>query len=346
MRNYLNLAWKYKVPIFLWIIFAWVIFLLLFWAISPNTSPLWTGFGEYKKATGDIDRAKTLWDWMNLLIVPLLVAIGLWYLNKTEKSSEQKIATERINEQSLQSYLDYMTNLMLKGNLLNSPDKDSVGSIARARTITTLRSLDSVRKGLVINFLYESNLISQNPIVSLKGADISKANLNRLNLVNLNFKFSDLSYSSFQRTRLSGANFHYSKMSFADLSKADLITAEFYLANLYSSDISNATLVSANFTSAKMEKATLENSLLTNATFHGANLSAANLQNTHSENANFTRCNLSKANLRNANLSGAILQAANLENADLRGAKLDNADLSLANLTGAKLNNLTLEMRI
>lgn len=343
MKKTLESAWNNKIPIIIGIIFVFVLAIITYWAIYPNSAPLWTGFGEYQKSTGETERAKTLWDWMNLLIVPLMVATGIWYLNKTEKSYEQKIATDRTNEQILQSYLDYMTDLMLKENLLKNPEQDGANSIARARTIATLRSLDPSRKGLLVNFLYEANLISRESIVTLKGADITFAILDKLSLANVNFKYANLRNSSFRKSKLSGANFQCSQLYFSNFSRADLITTEFYLADLYSSDLSNATLISANFSSAKMERANLKNSLISDAVFYGANLSRANLQNTDLTNANLARCNLYKANLQKANLSGANLQGANLVNADLRGAVLDQADLSLANLTNAKLEKYQLK---
>ena len=82
---------------------------IIFWAIFPNQSPAWTGFGEYQSQNGVIERSKTLWDWMNLLIVPLALAIGVYILNKAEKNNEQQIAKERLLESTLQDYLDRMT---------------------------------------------------------------------------------------------------------------------------------------------------------------------------------------------------------------------------------------------
>src|SRR5205823_148650 len=50
--------------------------------------------------------------------------------------------------------------------------------VARAKTLTALRQLDPLRKGLLIQFLYEAQLITgQFPILSLRDADLSSINL-------------------------------------------------------------------------------------------------------------------------------------------------------------------------
>lgn len=81
---------------------------------------------------------------------------------------------------------DKFSVLLLPDNNLRESNKVSkVRTIARARTLTVLRSLDGERKGNVVQFLYESGLIadknvgapSKNPIVNLSGAKLEGADL-------------------------------------------------------------------------------------------------------------------------------------------------------------------------
>ena len=203
---------------------------VIFWALFPASSPAWSGFAEFQNSKGEIERAKTLWDWMNLLIVPLIIAIGLWYLNKSEKQNEQQNTRELINEQTLQSYLDYMTALILKENLITSSENDSVRSIARSRTATSLRILDSIRKGILINFLNESSLIiGSDPIIILKGMDISLARLTREKLSNVNFRFANLKYAKLTNAKLAFCNFESAQLDNAEMSSTDLESAYLYL---------------------------------------------------------------------------------------------------------------------
>jgi hypothetical protein len=55
----------------------------------------WTGFGDYTKPAGVDERGKTLWDWLDLLIIPIVLAGGVYWLNKQERETERKIAEQR-----------------------------------------------------------------------------------------------------------------------------------------------------------------------------------------------------------------------------------------------------------
>jgi len=131
----------------------------------------WTGFSGYGNPKGEWQREKTLWDWMDLLFVPLVVALGAavftWLTNKREREAEgnhvkaaadaeeqraktdRGIALDRSRETALQTYLDRMTELIKEG-LRESKEDDAKRSIARARTLTVLRQLDRERKGLLL----------------------------------------------------------------------------------------------------------------------------------------------------------------------------------------------------
>ena len=60
----------------------------------------WTGLGTYIPPTKDnnFQRGKTLWDWLQLLIIPLVLAVGALLFNFANSSTEQKIANQRILE--------------------------------------------------------------------------------------------------------------------------------------------------------------------------------------------------------------------------------------------------------
>src|SRR5688572_26778794 len=132
---------------------------------------------------------KTLWDWMELLIIPLILAMGAFYLNRSEREVERErverrakferqraeenadlereIATDRQQEAALQAYLDRMAELLLEKEL-RTTENEEVRNVARIRTLTVLRGLDATRKGLLLRFLYEAGLISKEKgVVSL-----------------------------------------------------------------------------------------------------------------------------------------------------------------------------------
>lgn len=109
-----------------WVIVALILFTFSGWLLYSILKngwgwAEWTGFGAYTNPKGEYVRAKTLWDWMDLLIVPIALAIGAWFLNKSEKNREliverqraeleREIETDRQRQGLLESYLDNVNN--------------------------------------------------------------------------------------------------------------------------------------------------------------------------------------------------------------------------------------------
>lgn len=195
----------------------------------------WSGFGS-----------KSLWDWMDLLIVPLVLAIVGFLYNRSEKSTEREITKDNQKEAMLQSYLSAMTELILKYDL-NDP---KVISIAQARTVSLITRLDNDRKVTVLSFLAASELISvNNPIIKLSGLDFSENTLGSFLsvwLVEVNLSGCKLSGSTFW-----GSNFRYADLINADLSGADLSGADFCGANLKNSNFFGTLLSGTNFSEGK-----------------------------------------------------------------------------------------------
>ncbi len=55
---------------------------------------------------------------------------------------------------------------------------DNLGTVVRAQTLAVLEGLDFVRKRILLQFLYESDLIRKDkPVVSLVAANLSWADL-------------------------------------------------------------------------------------------------------------------------------------------------------------------------
>ena len=144
----------------------------------------WAGLGTYINLDGKTVPGKTLWDWMQLLIVPALLAGGVFWLNQTSHQNEVDAAKDAARETVLENYIDRMNDLFLKGNL--SPQSDSTSEVvvvAQTLTITALERLDIERKVTMIGFLYNGKLIqTDRPIISLTGVDLTNADLNHAGL--------------------------------------------------------------------------------------------------------------------------------------------------------------------
>jgi hypothetical protein len=124
----------------------------------------WTGFGQAEVGQ-DVRPAKTLWDWLKLLVVPPVLAIGGYLFTRSENRATQAAAERRAQDESLQAYLDQMSAMLIpskdQASLYKAYPGDSLSSVAWARTLTVLPRLDGDRKGRVVQFLYESGLIAK-----------------------------------------------------------------------------------------------------------------------------------------------------------------------------------------
>src|SRR6266568_7904902 len=108
-----------------------------------------------------------------------------------------------------------MSEFFLKENLIPSQQSDKVRKLARARTLTVLPRLDGSRKGSIIRFLYDADLINvdiEGSIMDLSGADLRGADLSMANL----------SHTFLEHADLKGATLGSANLSGAFLNKADL----------------------------------------------------------------------------------------------------------------------------
>jgi uncharacterized protein YjbI with pentapeptide repeats len=231
---------------------------------------------------------KTLWDWLELLIIPIVLAISAALFSQAERRNEQSIARQQSQEAILEAYLERMSGLLFDKELHESSTDKRVRSVARIWTLTALRRLDENRKGVVLQFLQEANLIKGSgagPIIDLSGADLAGANLSKAALFD---------------AVLAGINLHGANLAGADLMRTDLGGA-----NLSNTNLQGAHMFDTNLNSA--------------------NLTKANLRNAHLVEADLSNTNLDKADLSGANLAQAAISPERLVHSkSLQGATMPN----------------------
>ena len=300
---------------------------LLIWIGRSDFAPDWTGLGETVRPIDPNiihQPAKTLWDWMELLIIPTaLFVLGFWF-NSTVRNNERQTEQDRLQENALQSYFDQMAELLLEKSLRHGSDLgDEVRDIARVRTLTTLERLDGVRKGILLRFLHEAELINVNKaVISLTEANLRGMSLYRGFLMEANLSFTDLDN--------------------ANLSEADLFRADLHGVMLTNGNLRKVNLEGASLNRANLRKSNLSEANLRRIQLVGANLSEANLTNANLQEAGLIRANLEKASLRNADLTGAYLYDSSLSCADLRGANLQGCILYQVDLSKVDFSNADL----
>jgi uncharacterized protein YjbI with pentapeptide repeats len=254
---------------------------------------------------------KTLWDWMQLLIVPLMLAGGGFLLNsrtqqyheelvyQREKEREETAAIQRAQDETLRAFLAQMNRLIIEGHLREEPENSPERRLAQAWTLQTLLGLDRDRKRRPLRVIYELDLISKdNPIISLENAGLDTA---------------DLSEIALHDACLRGADLRLANLMGADLKGSDLREADLRGALLSDANLRDAVLVGANLLPYdKTQPAKLNAPNL---------LSAADPSNIDSSNDHLTPSNLRGADLSNADLSGAYLTGAGVSEEQLDTCK-------------------------
>jgi uncharacterized protein YjbI with pentapeptide repeats len=280
--------------------------------------PGWTGF-----------RGKTVWDWLQLLIVPLVLAgVGLWF-TMNQDARQQQIEDQRAQDAALQAYLDQMSELILQRNLLESEWADPTHTLAQARTSTAILRLDSEHNESVTRFLTDTGLSGywewprsgEAPVSLLIGIDLQNAQLSNADL--------------------RGADLSDANLRDADLSNANLPEAYLSRADLRDTDLSGAYLSGAELSDANLNGADLEGADLGQATLEGADMNYANLSGAY-----LTLTHLRQADLKQADLSGADLSGADLYDPNWVKASLSGADLSGANLSDAEVTRQQLDQAV
>jgi uncharacterized protein YjbI with pentapeptide repeats len=219
----------------------------------------------------------TFWYWLDLLIIPVVLAVGGYLFTRTANRARRVAAENRAQDEALQAYLAQMGQLLLDKDrpLRQSQKGDEVRTLARARTLTVLGRLDGGRKRSVMEFLYESGLINKDrPIIDLTGAFLNKANLIEANLIGANLRGASLTKANLNATMLSEADLGNAKLFGANLLGAELIGANLSAAVLMSHDTGSIPLPRTPSTKTVY---TFGSTGPKNADLSGANLSGADL---------------------------------------------------------------------
>jgi uncharacterized protein YjbI with pentapeptide repeats len=243
-----------------------------------------TGFSE-----------QTLWDWLDLLFIPLVLVVGAYVLNRVGQKQAQLIENQRAESEAVRTYLDQMSHLMVDAHLHQSAQGSQTRILARALTLAVLEGLSSSYKRTILQFLYEAGLLNkQDPIIDLRNADLTRTNLSGMSVFDISLRGANL------RGTVSMGQYGES------VRDRNPQLAEAWLRK-----------------QQRMEG----RSWRPFGTPHSVYLGGADLSEAHLEQALLAYIDLSDADLRRA-----VLQDVILDNADLSYAKLEDADLSEATL--------------
>ncbi|WP_238142327.1 pentapeptide repeat-containing protein [Microcystis aeruginosa] len=280
------------------ILFFLLIFIISFllWRVFVIISNFkWSGFQK-----------KSFWDWLQLLIIPLMLALGAFYLNSAADFRDYQIAQEQKHQEILTDYFSKMQDLIVE----TKKSKQTPGSkesnseerlltefrpTAKALTLSVIEQLDGKRKGKVITYLAESQLItnepSTQPEIQLDGAnldDIELGNNGQRNSLNeKEMTIMDkikIKNANMKRANLSGLQLLDSDLSGSNLENATLKNVEFTGSIMIGSRFINGKITDVDFTDVRLGKTIFDNVKLENITIS---------DKTNFDNACFTKIDTS-----------------------------------------------------
>lgn len=208
---------------------------------APADSP---AGGPDPADTSRVGRFFKIWATPLSILVAAISLVWSVYQFNSQQHASQAQALDQQRQVTFDNYLDDMSSLLLADKLESAPSGGPVRAIAIARTDTAIRDLDGNRKGMLVRFLWEANLIkTPKPVVLLHQVNLRDADFGRANLQHADLSDNDLI----------GANFSAAQLDDADLSDTDLVRA----------NLANANLTSANLQGANLSRADLLGALVT-----------------------------------------------------------------------------------
>lgn len=287
--------------------------------------------------------AKTLWDWLQLLVVPLVLAVAAFGLNAAQADRDRQsdqhraerqlsVARDEAREDSLHTYLARMSDLILDRRLrvgvgVSPAHRTNAQMLARTLTLVELHQMDGPRKAVILQFLWEMALIRQKsrwieragsdrweyagqltyPIVNLAGADLRGLRMEAMQLSPAN--------SSLAETVGGSHGMQQSRVG-VDLRGTELQGASFRGTNLANAAFNEANVLKVDFGGAYMVASVFNQSCLDGTSFRGAHLGreysipAASILFAEGHRVDFRDAYLNGADLRSSLLSPVLIEGA------------------------------------
>ena len=255
-------------------VLSWAFSILLVIIISNWISNFkWSGFQK-----------KSFWDWLQLLIVPLMLAFGGLYVNYAFETRDKQIAEEGKKQELLKDYFSKMQTLILAEKTLPKSNNKPTGSpsldqnqpklspesqaIAKALTFAVLDELDGKRKGKVISYLADSKLIIEDPTLKSKSEiNLEHANLKDIVLQDVVMPFVKINNADMTNARLDNVDLSNSDLADSDLSEATLKNVKLIEAKVYGVNFTKTNLTGVNFSNTDLNNSNFYNATLDNITF-------------------------------------------------------------------------------
>ncbi|MCA9941861.1 MAG: pentapeptide repeat-containing protein [Ardenticatenaceae bacterium] len=326
---------------------------------------------------------KTVWDILEVIILPAVVALVIFHLDKRDKNVKQQIANEERRQIALTGFIDRVSDLVLNHfegqRLEENRNAKQIYNMLRAWLTEIVKDLDGVRKGQLVQLLhgfellssmqYEENDNENNELkaildgVDFSGVILKSAKLEEIDLLNASMEDADLKDVELRNSQFKNTNLSRANLNNVNLTDSCLNSVFFENSTFENVQLNNALIEVVNFSNTHFTKVYLnharvsqnnewdteiksihaDNAIWTDVRLDEANLDNAFLEKTQFIKTSFLNVRLVNANLQESNLSGCDLTGANLTGSTLQKANLKGATLVRTNFSKCKLHGVQID---
>ncbi|MCD1295832.1 pentapeptide repeat-containing protein [Methanocella sp. CWC-04] len=179
--------------------------------------------------------------------------------------------------------------------------------------------------------------------MDFSGADLNKADLHGMQLVNVNFEGAILDGVNLYDSQLVNCNFNNTSLKRAILRKSSILDCSFKNSKLSQSDLSDSGIYNSRFIDTDMHFTKLINSKVVNTTFENCLFSNSNISGICMTGIIMDRCDLQYSIIDKSFICGCTLMNSKFNYASLNSAiiydnKIENSDTENVLMLDAKID--------
>ncbi|WP_158500399.1 pentapeptide repeat-containing protein [Xenococcus sp. PCC 7305] len=170
---------------------------------------------------------KTLWDWLELLIIPVIFSFGGYLVSAAAEKVQEAAVEEQYQQRLFRGYIAQISELLIDKGLTTADEFSEVKVVAQSLTESTLRDLDAQRRNSLMLFLRSTGLATPLPGSESQSGILSWSNLANIDLSETIMNAIDLHYADLENANLSqaflggGSNLNNVKFNNTILDKTD-----------------------------------------------------------------------------------------------------------------------------
>lgn len=328
--------------VFLWFLIISLLYLILLLSINPSLAPSWFGIYEDPiplNMPGNYiiihQQSKTLWDWLQLLLVPIILILGGFWLNRSESrhslemqksinDTNLSIEKERFEDGILNSYINDIAQMIINSDTAKLRT-NRIMAVYKIKTLTTLNRLNSERRNYLIQFLVDSKMLNYWDFLSdFKNIHVSGIFFNDVSFDD--FKFIGSSISS---SRFFSCSIQSSKSSHSDFTSSMFNDMKINIFDISSSKFIQSSLVKVIFSECKIKDSKfygskIQHSSLGNSTIESSDLSCSTISNTNFSDTKFYCCDFIRSSIKDSSFIDVDFWNVNFSNTELINVTIEN----------------------